>query len=95
MSIKKTFLNSFIAIPYWVSIQHYIKKQPICFTEVPLSEKGDKKAFIRVSELPGSLTADMVKMQFENLFSQISFIEMEGTSAIIEFSADGGERERK
>ena len=76
-------------------MNHRMKKRPIHFVEVPLSEQSEKKAYIRVSGLPHFATANMVKMQFENHFSQVSSIEMEGTSAIVMFAVDGGEREQR
>lgn len=75
-------------------MKHRMKKQPLDFVEVPVSEEAEKKAYVRVSDLPVFLTEDMVRMHFENNFSQISTLEMEGTSAIIVFSANGGEREQ-
>ena len=71
-----------------------MKKQPIHFVEVPFTKKSEKKAYIRVSGLPDFVTADLVKMHFENYFSQVSSVDMEGTSAIVAFAADGGKREQ-
>lgn len=70
-----------------------MKKQPIHFTEVILPEESQKKAFVRVSDLPQFVTVDMVRMHFENQFSHISSLEMEGNAATVVFDRDQGERE--
>ena len=83
------------AIPYWSCMKHRMKKQQIHFVEVPLSEESEKKAYICVSGFPDFVNEEMVKMHFENHFSSVSSVEMEGTSAIVMFAADGGEREQR
>ena len=75
-------------------MRHQIKQQPVDFVKVSPPKESEKQAFVRVSGLLEFLTADMVKMHFENNFSQISSLEMERNSAIIVFCADEGEREQ-